>query len=64
MSSPSAQRDSNDSQNQRFSSTRYENLKEEFNRIAKRILKKNLSINPATLRQYEVDIKEAWAELS
>lgn len=52
------------SQDSRFSSTKYKELKENFNKVAKRILKDKISVNPVKLQEYEVDIKESYEKLS
>lgn len=47
-----------------FSSSLYKELKEEFNKVSKRILKDKISTNPVKLEEYELDIKASYTRLS
>lgn len=47
-----------------FSVSKFKKLKEDFDTVAKRVLKKQLSINPIKLKEYEDDLKAAFDEIN
>lgn len=48
----------------RFSVSKFAAYRDQFNKVVKRVLKKDISRNPATLRQYEVDLRQEYETIN